>query len=83
MWGCGRQLLARRRPAEEEALNLVAPFRQQHLQLLVRLDTFRQNRDIQAFSKCDDRPDECLGLTAFQFMDETFVELDLVERERA
>ncbi len=70
--------------AEEIALHLLATLSQQHRHLLLVLNAFGQRFHIKCIGEGGDRADDSPGAgAAVQIADETAVDLDLVERERA
>src|SRR3989344_3949652 len=72
------------RAADQETLRLVAALAAQHLELLARLDPFRQDRDRQALAQRQHSAQNRRRLDiAFQLGGEEAVELDLVERKGA
>ena len=79
----GADLGGRDRPAEEEALGLVAVGLVEKGRLRGGLDAFDRHPHVQLASERDDRLHHRLGITAgaFEALHEAAVDLDLVERE--
>src|SRR5205823_5177942 len=78
-----RVVLNRSRAADQVALDLVAAFLRQHLELSLRLDALGEHRKTQATGKPDHSTyDRDRTVAPAELRDERTVDLDAVERKR-